>query len=427
MRRLVACRVLCLALALLAAGPAAAAENYVLGPGDTVRLKVYEWRASLGQVFDWKALNDKFIVSASGTLSLPFAGEISAAGRTPGELGPIIGEQLMRRMGLGRRPDASVEVVTYRPFYVVGTVKQPGEFPYRPGMTALKALSLAGGLQRAEGDFLALERDAIAVSGELDLLVSEADRLEARRARLGSELDNAKKVEFPDHLASRAGGEPAIARLLEQERLIFASRLEGFETQVAALRQLKDHLETELGSLGSQLDIEKKQIMLVEKELEGVNSLADRGLTTSARQLSLERTLAQVQGDRLRAETSLLRARQEIAKTEIAIIELQNQRANEVSMELRETQANLDDVGAKLETAGRILDRADRVAPYLRARHDARSLDPSFTILREIAGETVELNVAETAAVQPGDTIKVDTVSGAQQDAAAVSAVQRPM
>src|SRR5690606_37914983 len=82
------------------------ADGYRLGPQDKVRVKVYEWRASRDEIFEWKALNDIFIIGADGSLSLPFAGDVEAAGLTPAEISSRIGDSLMQSMGLGRRPNA---------------------------------------------------------------------------------------------------------------------------------------------------------------------------------------------------------------------------------------------------------------------------------------------------------------------------------
>ena len=137
-----------------------------------MRLKIYEWRASRDAIFEWTALNDQFIVSADGMLFLPFVGEIQAAGVRPGVLAAAIGERLVRQMGLGRPPDVAVEVVQFRPFYIVGDVKAPGEFPYRPGLNVLQALSIAGGLRTGADALSRVDREVIAGRGEIGLLVA---------------------------------------------------------------------------------------------------------------------------------------------------------------------------------------------------------------------------------------------------------------
>lgn len=393
-----------------AGGPTAAiaGDEYVLGPQDKVRIKIYEWRASRDVIFEWTALNDVFTVSAGGSLSLPFAGEIRAAGLTPNGLAYAIGDELMRNMGLGRRPDAAVEVVQHRPFYIVGHVMQPGEFPYRPQLTVLQALSIAGGLRTREENIARFEREVIQGRGDVSLLGLENINLLARKARLEAELKDSDNIQFPSSLMSRQE-DRAAALLMEQERLIFRSRREGLHTQVRALENLRAFLQKELGSLNEQLVFHDRQIASIQKELSDVSSLVSKGLAAAPREMSLERALTQYQSERLTAETSLLRARQEISRTEIAILELRNRYKNEVTVTLRETQAALDALGRKAETAIELLHESEISAPRLIARRaQAARAKPVYTIVRTTNGRTEELPAAETSMVMPGDTLKVE-------------------
>lgn len=388
-------------------GPARA-DDYLLGPQDKVRIKVYEWRAARDEIFEWDGLNDEFTVGAAGTLSLPFAGEVEAGGTTTGELAARIAEQLRSGMGLGRGPDTSVEIVRFRPFYIVGRVDHPGEFPYRPGLTVLQALSVAGGLQKLSDGPMRIERDAISAKGELQFLGAQVVNLRARRARLEAELRQSDTIDFPRE--PTAYSNDASAELAnQQEGLIFQVRREAFSTQMRVLEQLKSFLEKEVVSLTAQNQTEETQIQLVKKELSGVSSLVDKGLASAPRQLGLERTVAQIEGERLRVDTSLLRAKQEISRTEISMLELKNKRANDVSIELRETQAKLEELGRKAETADQLLYEAEVTAPQLLAqRARTRRVQPVYTIVRQREGNALELSASESTAVEPGDTIKVE-------------------
>jgi protein involved in polysaccharide export with SLBB domain len=391
-------------------GPTGASDNgYRLGPQDKVRVKVYEWRPSRDQIFEWSALNDEFTISAAGTLSLPLAGEILAAGLTPGELAKRIAAELQNAMDLGRRPDTSVEVAEFRPFYVVGHVDRPGAFPYRPALTVLQALSIAGGLRRSnEQGLLRIERDAIVAKGDLDLFRHNVNSLLTRRARLEAELKQAETIDFPRELTGRRD-EPLIILMMRQEQQIFDTRREAFRTQLHALEQLTSYFEKEVGQLNAQLETEDRQIQLVKKELDGVSVLVSKGLSVAPRQLSLERTLAQIEGDRLRVGTSLLKARQEISKTEITILELKNKRTNDAAVELRETQAKLDELARKAATSEQLLYEAEVMVPQLVSRLTrSRRIEPVYTIVRQSGGGTVEMSASEVTTVEPGDTIKVE-------------------
>ncbi|MBB6408690.1 polysaccharide biosynthesis/export family protein [Mesorhizobium sangaii] len=402
-------RVAAASLAAAAACPLPTmAGEYLLGPQDKVRLKVYEWRASRDVIFEWTALNDSFVVGADGTLFLPFVGQIRAQGTAPGDLARAIGDRLMQQMGLGRQPDVAVEIVQYRPFYIVGYVTQPGEFPFRPGLTVLQALGIAGGLRTREEDMSRLEREVIAGQGDVGLLALSNVSLLARKARLESELAGSDDIAFPAQLKDRASNE-TVALAMEQERKIFAVRKDAMATQLRALRELKDFLEKELTSLGQQMAFHDQQIELIQKELAGVSALVQKGLAVAPRELSLQGTVAQMQSDRLVAETSLLRVRQEISKTDIEILNLGNSQASEVAAALRETQLQLNEVTSKANTAVQLLHDTEVTAPALLAlRERAERAKPIFKIVRTTDSGSQEIMAEETTPIEPGDTVKID-------------------
>jgi polysaccharide biosynthesis/export protein len=138
----VLCTVLPLALTVTACAPGRglaplppiASGVYRLGPGDQVRI------ITVGE----DTLTGEFAVDDSGRIAVPMLGTMPAAGLSPEALGAVVAAALQRG-GLVRAPSVSVEVIQYRPIFVLGEVNKPGEFPYQPGMTLLGAVALAGG------------------------------------------------------------------------------------------------------------------------------------------------------------------------------------------------------------------------------------------------------------------------------------------
>ena len=312
-------------------------------------------------------------------------------------------------MGLGRQPDVAVEIVQFRPFYIVGHVTQPGEFPYRPGLTVLQALSIAGGLRTREEDMSRLEREVIAGRGDVGLLaLSERQPARQGRRRLEAELAGSDEIAFPAELKANASNE-TIALAMDQERKIFAIRKDALATQLRSLRELKEFLQQETASLEQQLTFHDKQIELIQKELAGVSALVQKGLAVAPRELALEGTVAQMQSDRLTAETSLLRVKQEMSKTDIEILDLSNRRASEAAEGLRETQQQLNEITSKTDTAVQLLHETEVTAPALLAlKQRSERAKPIFNIVRTTASGTQELTVQETTLIEPGDTVKVE-------------------
>lgn len=128
--------------------PDVAPSAYRLGVGDQVRIIT----------FGEDQLTGTFRVNDSGSIALPLLGSVQANGLTSSELGAEIANQLKQRK-LFRDPSVSVEVSEYRPIFVLGEVKTPGQYPYRPGMTVLTAVTVAGGFTyRAVEDYASVVR-----------------------------------------------------------------------------------------------------------------------------------------------------------------------------------------------------------------------------------------------------------------------------
>ena len=99
-------------------------EAYRLGPQDELQVRVSDLRTGAGEAYQWQAFNNsKFAIAPSGRLSLPVIGEIDASGRTTAEIEATIGKRLQEKAGLAVRPDASVQIVKFRPFYLMGRVE----------------------------------------------------------------------------------------------------------------------------------------------------------------------------------------------------------------------------------------------------------------------------------------------------------------
>jgi len=107
---------------------------YRLGAGDKLILRIY----------DQPQLSGAYDVDDSGMLDLPLLGLVPAAGLTVDALAARVAQDLQARQ-LILHPSVAVEVSAYRPFYILGEVGQPGQYPFRPGMTVLTAISIAGG------------------------------------------------------------------------------------------------------------------------------------------------------------------------------------------------------------------------------------------------------------------------------------------
>jgi len=137
--------------AAYAAAPAAPAHDapYHLDAGDKLRVVVY------GQ----EGLTNTYAIDAGGAITMPLIGAVAARGKTPAGLAADIAARL--RNGYIREPSVAVEVETYRPFFILGEVAAPGQYPYVPNMSVESAVAIAGGFSpRARRDSVTLTHNA---------------------------------------------------------------------------------------------------------------------------------------------------------------------------------------------------------------------------------------------------------------------------
>lgn len=108
-------------------------EAYELGSGDKLIISV----------FNQEELTGEYTINGSGHISISFIGSLKVAGLTVPELEQLIIDKLKPDYLLN--PRVSIEVLSYRPFYIIGEVKRPNSYPYVDGMTYLNAVAIAGG------------------------------------------------------------------------------------------------------------------------------------------------------------------------------------------------------------------------------------------------------------------------------------------
>ena len=125
--------------------PVAYDAGYRLDAGDKLRVVVY------GQ----EGLTNSYAIDAGGSITMPLIGSVPARGRTPAGLAAEITGKL--RNGYIRDPSVAVEIESYRPFFILGEVAAPGQYPYVPNMSVESAVAIAGGFSpRAKRDRMTL-------------------------------------------------------------------------------------------------------------------------------------------------------------------------------------------------------------------------------------------------------------------------------
>lgn len=120
---------------------------YTLAPGDKLRVTVY------GE----ETLSGEYSVTAGGDVSFPLIGNVPVTGKTVEQFQEVLTAQLAD--GYVNDPRVSAEMIDYRPYYILGEVSRPGQYPYSVGLTVEQAVAAAGGFTyRANDDRVFLKR-----------------------------------------------------------------------------------------------------------------------------------------------------------------------------------------------------------------------------------------------------------------------------
>jgi polysaccharide export outer membrane protein len=153
-------------------------SGYHLGAGDVISISVY----------DESDLSLEVRIGLSGQISYPLLGDVVVSGLTPKLL-----EQKLTRGLKGPylvAPSVNVSIIEYRPFYVIGEVKKPGSYPFHPGLTVDKAISISGGFteRASKGSIYVIHDDRQSGGKQEDALEGEKQDEDERAEKKQVEL-----------------------------------------------------------------------------------------------------------------------------------------------------------------------------------------------------------------------------------------------
>jgi polysaccharide export outer membrane protein len=113
--------------------PTASDDEYTLAPGDKVHVIV----------FGEETLTGDYVITSGGNLTFPLVGNLHATDKTVEQLQTAVATALSD--GYVNNPRVSIQVISFRPFYILGEVNRPGEYPVSTGLTLQQAVASAGG------------------------------------------------------------------------------------------------------------------------------------------------------------------------------------------------------------------------------------------------------------------------------------------
>lgn len=400
---------LAVALWILAAGRVSAQQDqaaYRMGASDLIKLRIVAWDSDRLAFVPFDEVGGEFVIGPDGTVMVPLIGPIEAAGKAPNTLAQDISAAVQSKMGLRQAPSTSIEILRYRPIYVLGDVARPGAYEYRPGLTSVQAVALAGGLFRLGSEDPNELLAAIRTSGSFRELGMERARMQLRAARLKAETAGHSTFDRPEGLNS-PGGEAVLAAMFEQEQIMFTSRRDTLARAIDELTAARALLETEISAREEKMSGLQGQLELAREAAENMQSLVDKGLARRENLFLLQQRLTDLEARALDAETGIYRAQQEISKLNRDETDLVATRQLDTLRELQNTEAEIDRLSTRESVNRRIL-RETEASAVLAGDAVAEPVSVvRYQVLRDTGQGAEPLAANRTTVLQPLDVLEV--------------------
>ncbi|MBO4227996.1 HlyD family type I secretion periplasmic adaptor subunit [Bradyrhizobium neotropicale] len=221
-------------------------------------------------------------------------------------------------------------------------------------------------LRVRDGDHVAagqilLRLDETLTRANLAAVTKSLNELKIREARLEAERRGEEEIEFPGELSKSANID--LARMISSERKLFEVRRSSRLGKKAQLREQISQLRQQAQGFVGQADSKRQEIELIAKELAGVRELWKQNLVPISRVTVLERQAVSLEGERNQLLTSAAQTNGRINETELQIIQIDEDLRTEVAKELRDVQAQIEQLTEREVAAKDQLSRTDIRAP----------------------------------------------------------------
>jgi len=277
-------------------------------------------------------------------------------------------------------------------------------------MNVLAAVAIAGGFRRDESRLGALAR----AREDYQVQVSNYRSALARQARLSAERDGAAEISYPEELTQSSA--PEVQALLDANRKLFAARRASLAEEAAGLDKEKEALLAQIKYAKELIEAKERQQKLITAELGDVSGLANKGLVTRSSVLLLQRTAAELEGDRLQAMMTISHAQQQITQIENSIDSRRSSRKSEVLQQLQDAGDRVAELRIRMAAAADVLRQQERLAGELAqppvARRPIEQIEEArFFVLRGRAGAR-QVEVKGDDPIRPGDAITIELPTG---------------
>jgi protein involved in polysaccharide export with SLBB domain len=409
--------------------PPSASGGTMLAYGDQLKVTFYETFGvtlaapggtahQVATIYPRMDLSGDYTVDADGLLTLPRIGAFDATSQPTAQLQSAIQAAFQRVFG--RPADVQIAITARQPVYVLGTVRNAGAIPYRPGMTVLQALAAAGGRAGAGATDASAAIETIRERQRLRQAETDAARLLITQLRLAALRADASTLTVPAATLARLNAlvSPAeIATLLAGARAMLAMERSSFSQQTALAERQIAVARAGLAAQKLRVDqladlIDKKNLRLRE-----LQNIAARGSVAQFKLTELSAEIAEVVVRREDAGASVVQAERQVLEAEIVLARIREQHSTGIDQQASAVQQQIDDAGPNLAAMRAVIQAlAPAVQPPATsapaAHLAAGPANPSgFSITRRGAAGPGVIRADAATTLRPGDVVEVAPAS----------------
>lgn len=369
-------------------------QGYAAGSNDVLQITVY------GQ----PALTGLYPIDTEGNIGYPVVGNIAVAGLTMPQISEKIAAALSQHIpGL----TVTATINQYAPVFVVGDVKVPGKYEFRPGMVVLELMAIGGGAGKGEAPAVTAGMQLITAQQDYADLQMQITQASIRRVRLQAELNG---IDFDYQLPEQTPANKQTSNLTKQmaagEKTLFDVRRNNLNAERSALQAQSASYGDEIETLKQSITLHDAEIKLLEENVQSSKTLVERGLAAKSNLRDMERDLSSTRRDALELASFLARARQNQLAVQQRIANLEEARRSEAATSLQEIDLNLarmeSRANAQLQTMAEIAKSSGNISSS-----DMRQ-KLVFTISRNVSGVFEDFAANERTEIRPGDILRIE-------------------
>ncbi|KRB29158.1 polysaccharide biosynthesis/export family protein [Mesorhizobium sp. Root172] len=391
-------------------------EPYRLSPGDTVEI-------GIAPIPD---RTQRAVVQMDGNIALPEVGMVMVGGLTASELQNRMQTLLPATIFHLRLPDGREQMVVvkpgditaiiadYRPIYVTGDVLTPGQQAYRPLMTVRQALAVSGGFSLLRSRAGQTGPDPVDLRRDYETLWGDYTKEYFHAARLRAELQD--QADFDKQTPQGSPLSPSVgAAIAQAEADALKIALSDFQQEQAFLEKGQKDAADQIDLLQKREQVESESVKADQDDLAKVTKAFDAGNLTNTRLADVRRALLLSSSGALQTSVELMRARRQQEDYVRQRERNDNQRKVGLLTDLKDTNARLGDVTARLRAASEKLQPTGASAQPLPIAGE--TIQAQVTIVRKIGHEWRKISADEDTIVMPGDTVEAKFSSDLQSAA----------